>query len=78
MLIALKTREFGKDTVVGNMLSENLDMLPMRYTATSATSGSGQMSCYHGPDAGVSHENPLQLHCRNGQHSRGMLMGLRS
>lgn len=54
MLIALKNREFGKDTVVGNILSENLDMLPVRYTASSATSESGQMSCSREPDAGVS------------------------
>lgn len=25
-----------------------------------------------------SHKNPLQLHCRNRQHSKGILMGLRS
>lgn len=62
MLIALKNKEFGKDTVVGNTLSENLDMLPMRYTATSATSGSGQMSCSCGPDAGVS---LMKIHCNS-------------
>lgn len=62
MLIAFRNREFGKDTVVGNTLSENLDMLPVRYTATSATSGSGQMSCSCEPDAGVS---LTKIHCNS-------------
>lgn len=62
MLIALKNRELRKDTVVGNILSENLDMLPIRYTASSATSGSGQMSCSCKPDAGVS---LMKIHCNS-------------